>query len=200
MLPHPLILASTSRYRRALLEKLAMPFTCAAPDIEESAHAGESASALAARLALAKARATGLQQPDQAWIIGSDQTCACGDLILGKPGTVQAAEEQLGLLSGRRVDFHTGLCLWQDDNHYQLAVETFTVEFRNLQPDQIRRYIEIEQPLDCAGSFKNEGLGICLFTGLHGRDPNALTGLPLILLTDMLANWGVTLPLGASAQ
>lgn len=194
MLPHPLILASTSRYRRALLEKLALPFTCVAPAVDELALPGESAKQLAGRLARAKAQAVGVEH-DQSWIIGSDQTCACDDQILGKPGTAQAAFEQLSLLSGRRVDFHTGLCLWQDADHYQLAVETFTVEFRSLTPDQIRRYIEIEQPLDCAGSFKNEGLGICLFNGLHGRDPNTLTGLPLILLTDMLTQWGVTLPL-----
>ncbi|HEH9403062.1 TPA: septum formation inhibitor Maf [Aeromonas bestiarum] len=193
-MPTQLILASTSRYRKALLEKLALPFECAAPEVDESPLPGESAEVLVARLALAKASAIA-DRFDQGLIIGSDQVCVCDDQILGKPGTVEKAVAQLMAAQGRSVTFHTGLCVLDAaSGRAEQLVEPFTVHFRTLDEAALRRYVEAELPLDCAGSFKCEGMGIVLFKGLEGRDPNALIGLPLIGLIELLARHGLALP------
>ncbi|HDO1318460.1 Maf family protein [Aeromonas veronii] len=193
-MPQNLILASTSRYRKALLEKLGLPFECAAPDVDERPLAGESAEALVARLARAKADAIAGQR-DHGLIIGSDQVCVCDGRILGKPGTIDNAIAQLMAAQGRSVTFYTGLCVVNaaTGEAHQL-MEPFTVHFRNLDEAAIRRYVEAELPLDCAGSFKCEGMGIVLFKALEGRDPNALIGLPLIGLIELLERHGIALP------
>lgn len=193
-MPTQLILASTSRYRKALLEKLALPFECAAPEVDESPLPGESAEVLVARLALAKASAIA-DRFDQGLIIGSDQVCVCDGQIMGKPGTVEKAVAQLMAAQGRSVTFHTGLCVLDAaSGRAEQLVEPFTVHFRTLDEAALRRYVEAELPLDCAGSFKCEGMGIVLFKGLEGRDPNALIGLPLIGLIELLARHGLALP------
>jgi septum formation protein len=194
IMPQNLTLASTSRYRKALLEKLGLPFDCAAPDVDERPLAEESAQALVARLARAKAQAIA-DGRDHGLIIGSDQVCVCDGRILGKPGTIDNAVAQLMAAQGRSVTFYTGLCVLDaaTGQTHQL-VEPFTVHFRTLDEAAIRRYVEAELPLDCAGSFKCEGMGIVLFKGLEGRDPNALIGLPLIGLIELLDRHGIALP------
>jgi septum formation protein len=182
-----LILASTSRYRQALLAKLGLPFDCQAPEVDETPLPGESARQLVLRLAIAKARAVA-NQHDQGLIIGSDQVCVCQNEILGKPGTIERAVAQLLAAQGQSVTFYTGLAVVDAaTGQCHSLVEPFTVHFRSLDEAAIRRYVEAEQPLDCAGSFKCEGLGIVLFKALEGRDPNSLIGLPLIGLVEMLA-------------
>lgn len=189
-----LILASTSRYRKALLEKLGKPFQCEAPEVDESPLPGESAEALVARLAHAKASAVA-RQHDQGLIIGSDQVCVCDGRILGKPGTVENAVAQLLAAQGKSVTFYTGLCVLDAaTGRAEQLVEPFRVHFRRLEEAAIRRYVAAEQPLDCAGSFKCEGMGIVLFERLEGRDPNALIGLPLIGLVELLGRHGLALP------
>ncbi|WP_421238420.1 Maf family protein [Aeromonas enteropelogenes] len=193
-MPQNLILASTSRYRKALLEKLGLPFECVAPEVDESPLPGETAEALVARLAHAKAAAIA-NQIDHGLIIGSDQVCVCDSRILGKPGTVDSAVAQLMAAQGRSVTFYTGLCVLDAvSGRAEQLVEPFTVHFRTLGEDAIRRYVEAEMPLDCAGSFKCEGMGIVLFKALEGRDPNALIGLPLIGLIELLERHGLALP------
>lgn len=190
----PLILASTSRYRKALLEKLGLPFQCASPEVDETPIPGESAKALVRRLARAKAMAIA-ERHDHGLIIGSDQVCVCDGQILGKPGTVENAVAQLMRAQGKRVTFLTGLCVIDAaSGHAEQMVEPFAVHFRSLDEAAIRRYVEAERPLDCAGSFKCEGMGIVLFEALEGRDPNALIGLPLIALIDLLGRHGLHLP------
>ena len=188
----PLILASTSRYRRELLERLRLPFHVARPEVDESPVAGEAPPALAQRLARAKAAAISALQPE-AWVIGSDQVAALDAQPLGKPGTRENALAQLGAMSGREIRFHTALCLLRGDVCLQ-AMDTTTVRFRALQPDEIERYVDAEQPIDCAGSFKSEGLGIALFEAIDSQDPTALVGLPLIALSKMLREAGFSLP------
>ena len=186
-----LILASTSRYRAELLRKLGLSFQTRAPGVDEARLAGESPTALVTRLAQAKARAVA-PGAGAALIIGSDQVAVCGDRILGKPGTELAARAQLAALSGREVEFLTSLCLLDTrTDQLQVTVVTTLVQFRNLSDAQIANYVRREQPLDCAGSFKSEGLGIALFEAIEGPDPNALIGLPLIELCRMLRNAGV---------
>ncbi len=190
-----LILASTSVYRRTLLEKLALPFHCAAPHIDETPQAEETALQLVQRLALEKARAVAKEHAGS-WIIGSDQVCTINGKIVGKPGSASAAIAQLQAASGQKISFYTGLCLYDAVSaRYQLLAEPFHVHFRTLSLSQIERYVSAEKPFDCAGSFKSEGLGISLFQQLEGRDPNTLVGLPLIALVDMFAAWGLELPL-----
>ncbi len=190
----PLILGSTSIYRRALLEKLAIPFNTAAPKIDETRHADESAAAMVKRLSYEKALAVATQHPE-ALIIGSDQCAVSGETILGKPGNHATATRQLSDCSGKRIRFLTGLCLYNaQTKHCQLAVVPFDVEFRKLSATEIENYLQREQPYHCAGSFKSEGLGITLFKALHGEDPNALIGLPLIRLSEMLRREGMTIP------
>jgi MAF protein len=191
----PLVLASSSPFRRELLARLGLTFLCDSPDIDESRRAGENANALVQRLALEKARAVAGRHPG-ALIIGSDQVAVLEDgSILGKPGSNDNAIAQLERASGSSVTFLTGLCLYNASSGlHQLCCEPFRVHFRSLSRDAIESYIRKEQPLNCAGSFKSEGLGITLFRRLEGDDPNALIGLPLIRLTDMLAGEGIALP------
>ena len=191
---HSLVLGSTSPFRRAVLDKLGIPFTTDSPDIDEAPLPNEEPQRLVARLAEAKARAVGQRHAD-ALIIGSDQVACIDGRIVGKPGGHAVATRQLHAAAGKAVVFQTGLCLLNTaSGRVQVIAEPYTVNFRPLSDDQINRYLEREQPYDCAGSFKSEGMGITLFRSLQGRDPNTLIGLPLIALVDMLANEGVTLP------
>lgn len=189
-----LVLGSTSPYRRTLLAKLGIPFATDSPDLDEARLPGETPQALVARLAEAKARNVAPRYPG-ALIIGSDQVACLDGKILGKPGDRDSAIAQLTAAAGRAVTFYTGLCLYNSAvGRVQVAVEPFTVHFRRLDRDQIERYVEHEQPFNCAGSFKSEGYGIALFSALEGRDPNTLIGLPLILLVEMLAQEDIVLP------
>lgn len=186
-----LILASGSPYRRKQLEQLQLPFECIPPHINETALAGERPADLARRLAEEKARALADTCLD-ALIIGSDQVAECGGRALGKPGNSERAFEQLKRCSGRQVHFHTGISLLDSRSGRQRTeVEIFTVHFRRLGDAQIRHYIALEEPYDCAGSFKVEGLGITLFEKMEGSDINSLIGLPLIRLIDLLQAFGV---------
>ncbi|MGJ0192582.1 Maf family protein [Pantoea sp. RRHST58] len=190
-MPVSLILASTSPFRQALLGKLGLPFITAAPDVDETPRAGEAADALVTRLAVAKAQALAADYPDS-WIIGSDQVCVLDGAIAGKPHTPDRAFTQLRQASGNAITFYTGLALYQPRSDTLMqCCEPFVVHFRSLSDAEIRAYIEKEQPLQCAGSFKSEGLGICLFERLEGRDPNTLVGLPLIALSGMLRAVGI---------
>ncbi|HUT42158.1 MAG TPA: Maf family nucleotide pyrophosphatase [Gammaproteobacteria bacterium] len=189
----PLVLASTSPFRKQLLARLGIGFQTVAPDVDETALPGETPVDLVTRLAVAKARAVGNTR--QGLIIGSDQVATTGSDILGKPGSHERAAAQLAYLSGRRVTFHTGLCLLNSTNGDLQADEVpYHVMFRTLAGEQIERYLRAEQPYNCAGSFKSEGLGITLFERMEGDDPTALIGLPLIRLTHMLALAGIDLP------
>lgn len=190
----PLVLGSTSPFRKALLEKLGLAFTADAPDTDETSRPGEGPQALVSRLAEAKARSVGARYP-HALVIGSDQVACVDGRILGKPGDRAGAVAQLTAVSGKSVTFYTGLCLLNTaTGRAQVGVEPMVVRFRALERTQIDRYIERDQPFGCAGSFRSEGFGVTLFSALEGRDPNALVGLPLILLVDMLAKEGVALP------
>ncbi len=182
----PLVLTSSSPYRQAILNKLQLPFQIFDPNIKESALPGEPAFELVKRLSLEKARA-GIPLYPNALLIGSDQVCVIEEKIVGKPKTFEKAAQQLKSASGKKVTFYTGLTLLNSKTgHTQTQVETFNVYFRTLSDEEIKHYLEKEKPLDCAGSFKSEGLGIALFEKLEGRDPNTLVGLPLILLCEML--------------
>ncbi|QIE88770.1 septum formation inhibitor Maf [Pseudomonas nitroreducens] len=190
----PLILASSSPYRRELLQRLRLPFECASPDVDETPLPGESAEQLVRRLAESKARTLAQQYPNHL-IIGSDQAAVNGSRILGKPHTIERATEQLKDASGKSVSFVTGLCLLNSQSGgAQVDCVPFTVHFRDLDEARIRRYLEIEQPFDCAGSFKAEGLGVSLFRATEGEDATSLIGLPLIRLVDMLLAEQVPVP------
>lgn len=187
----PLILASSSPYRQQLLSRLGLPFEAASPALDETPLAEESPEALVLRLAETKARALAGRFPD-ARIIGSDQVAVLDGRMLGKAGDHERALAQLQACSGRRVQFLTGLCLLDSQTGLaQTVIEPFSVRFRALSDAQINTYLLREQPYDCAGSFKVEGLGIALFEALEGSDPNALIGLPLIRLIGLLAEAGV---------
>lgn len=189
-----LVLASTSPFRKELLSRLGLDFTAVSPVVDEAPVAGESPDEMVRRLALAKARA-GCMNVGDALVIGSDQIAVVGDEILGKPGSVANAEKQLARLSGNSVTFLTGLCVLNTcTGRIQVDVVPFNVVFRMLSKEQIRRYVAFEQPLNCAGSFKSEGLGVTLFERMEGDDPTALIGLPLICLTTMLRNEDLVLP------
>lgn len=186
-----IVLASSSPYRKALLDKLGFAYRCRKPDVDETPFANESAEMLVARLSASKAEVLASLYPDTL-IIGSDQVATVDGDILGKPGSKNNAAEQLKRLSGRCVQFLTGLSLHNTTTGItQTEVVPFNVHFRQLTPSMIDRYLEREQPFDCAGSFKSEGLGIVLFDRLEGDDPNTLIGLPLIRLARMLENEGV---------
>ena len=185
-----LILASTSPFRRAILDNLRLHFTTASPHVDETPLPDETPQALVERLATAKARA--VAAPDGAFVIGSDQVAELDGQILGKPHTYERAFAQLSACSGREVRFHTGLCLRQGAVCKSM-VEPFTVRFRPLSNMEIHHYLKREMPLECAGSFKSEGLGILLFAALDGRDPNALIGLPVIALRELFAQFGLNL-------
>lgn len=189
-----IVLASTSRYRRALLERLQIPFTAANPGVEEAALAGEPPEAMAARLATAKALAVAGDHPD-ALIIGCDQVAVSGGKILGKPGNHENAARQLRELSGRDAIFYTALCVHDaGSGRTATRIVPYRVKFRLLDEAAIGRYLAREQPYDCAGSAKSEGLGIALIERMEGADPNALIGLPLIALVDLLGEHGVRIP------
>ncbi len=192
---HPrIVLGSTSPFRRELLTRLGIPFTTASPDVDEAAHAGESPQDLVMRLAQAKAQAVAADHPG-ALIIGSDQVACNAGKILGKPGNRENAMQQLSEASGRRISFYTGLCLLNaETGRSQVVCEPFHVHFRALYKSQIERYLDAEEPYNCAGSFKSEGLGIALFERLEGDDPNSLIGLPLIRLVSMLQEEGISIP------
>lgn len=186
----PIILSSTSPFRKTLLEKLNIRFTCAKPDVDETPLIDEKPQALVERLAIAKAKALA-STVTNALIIGSDQIALCDDKILGKPHTVENAIIQLSQFSGKKVTFYTGLCVYDSQsNTIKSTVEPFSVYFKQLSRQEIEQYIQIEQPLSCAGSFKSEGLGICLFEKFEGDDPNSLIGLPLIKLVALLKQHG----------
>lgn len=193
----PVILASSSPYRRELLQRTGLSFECAAPDINEARHPGESPRQLVQRLAAEKAAALKAAYAKHL-IIGSDQVAVLGDpdhnesIILTKPGNAENAQAQLERCSGQAVTFITGLAVLNSSTNQQtILAELFNVGFRDLSCEEITRYIELEKPFDCAGSFKSEGLGITLFDYLRGDDPATLIGLPLIQLLRILRQYGV---------
>lgn len=188
------VLASTSPYRRQLLERLRIPFLVHAPGVDEIPRPNEDAISLVHRLSQAKASAVAARYPDCV-IIGSDQAAVRGASILGKPGTVEAATAQLRDASGTQVLFHTGVHVIDPlRNQHEAHVDTTTVRFRALSNEEIARYIAAEMPLDCAGAFKAEGFGISLFERIDSQDPTALMGLPLIWLSGALRRAGFQVP------
>ncbi|KTC23823.1 MULTISPECIES: nucleoside triphosphate pyrophosphatase [Pseudomonas] len=190
----PLLLASSSPYRRELLARLQLPFAWAAPDIDEQRIGEEPAPELVKRLARHKAEALAASHPGHL-IIGSDQVAVLGEQILGKPHTFEKACEQLLAASGNHVTFLTGVALLNTQSgHCEVDCVPFTVHMRELDLPRIERYLRAEQPYDCAGSFKCEGLGVSLFQSTHGCDATSLVGLPLIRLVDMLLKEGVSIP------
>jgi septum formation protein len=197
MRPAPsLVLASTSRYRRELLQRLRLPFDVHSPEVDETALHGEAPAALAMRLALAKAQAVASQRP-QAVVIGSDQVCDLDGHALGKPGSHARATAQLRLLSGRTAVFQTAVAVVRTDTGYaQVLLAPVTVRFRALGDAEIERYLRLEEPYDCAGSAKCETLGIALLDAIDSDDPTALVGLPLIRTCRLLRAAGID-PLAA---
>lgn len=190
----PLILASTSQFRRELLTRLQIPFTAVAPDADETALPDETPAQTAERLSELKACAVAAQHPNSL-IIGSDQVAYLGNQRFGKPGRRENATAQLRAMRGNTVIFHTGLCLLNTQTgHIQLRGIPTEVRFRDLSDAEIERYLDREDALNCAGSAKSEGLGIALLEYMRGDDPNALVGLPLIELSRMLRAEGVDLP------
>jgi septum formation protein len=188
---YPLVLASTSPYRRELLQKLGLPFETAAPGVPEGSRENEPPEALAPRLATEKALAVA-QRFSGHLVIGSDQVAALDGELLGKPLTRENAVRQLRKASGRAVRFYTALCVVDSaTGEARTDLDLCTVVFRSLALEQIERYVDRERPLDCAGAFKSEGLGIALFERIEGDDPNALVGLPLIRLIRLLEGFGV---------
>lgn len=189
----PLVLASTSPFRKELLGRFGVPFETASPHSNETPLPGEAPDDLVARLAEAKARAVSNQYPE-ALIIGSDQVAVLDGKILGKPGSHEVAVAQLRQASGNCVTFKTGLCLLNSKtDHAQTDVISYQVVFRTLAEQEIEHYLRREQPYNCAGSFKSEGLGVVLFERMEGSDPTSLIGLPLIRLVSMLAREGVSI-------
>lgn len=192
-----IILASSSPYRRELLGRLLTDFECLSPDIDETPLGDETAEQLVQRLALEKARKVikdvAAKKDEPLIVIGSDQTALCSGRVLGKPGSVEAASEQLNRLSGQSVEFHTALALITPSSEQVKTIVT-TVRFRDLDQDIIDNYLQREPATDCAGSFKSEGLGISLTLAIDSNDPTALIGLPLIELTRMLNHAGLKLP------
>ena len=188
-----LLLASTSRYRRAMLDRLRLPFEAVRPDVDETPLDGESPIALAVRLGRAKARDVAARAGD-AWAIGSDQVAEVDARALGKPGGREAAIAQLQAMRGKRVRFHTSVALAHGDGRVLEALDLTEVAMRHLDDDEIARYVDTEQPFDCAGSFKSEGFGIVLFESIRSDDPTALIGLPLIATARLLRQAGFALP------
>ncbi len=186
-----IILASGSPFRKQLLDRLQLDYECLPPDIDETIIAGEDASHYVCRLAESKADRVAVDHP-QAVVIGSDQCALLGEKILGKPGSHENALRQLREAQGKTVVFHTAICVLNLSAGFS-AVEdvVYEVEFRNLSDRQLDHYLRIEEPYQCAGSFKSEGYGACLFSALRGEDPNALIGLPLLKLTTMLESAGI---------
>ena len=191
--PPKLLLASTSAYRRALLERFGVPFEAMTPGVGETRQPNEEPIELAHRLARTKAEAIAERHPN-AVVIGSDQLAAYGRQILGKPTTEERCREQLRSMSGQRVNFYTAVHVVGSKANREAHLDLTTVTFRNLTEDEIERYVVRERPLDCAGGFKMEGLGITLFERIDSQDPTALIGLPLIWLSGALRRAGFTLP------
>ncbi len=190
----PVVLGSTSRYRRELLSRLNLPFEVASPDVDETPAPGEAPRDLALRLAVAKARAVAAQHPE-AVVIGSDQVADLAGQPLGKPGTHERAVQQLRQMRGQTVIFQTAVAtVCQASGFEQVDIAPVEVRFRDLSDEEIERYLRAEQPYDCAGSAKSEGLGIALLDAIHSDDPTALVGLPLIRTCRMLRAAGVVLP------
>ena len=189
-----LVLASTSRYRRELLARFGLPFDVSRPEVDETPATGERADALAARLGRAKALSVAAGLDHAAWVIGSDQAAEVEGRLLGKPGGRSAAIAQLQAMRGRRVRFHTSIALANADGRVLEALDLTEVAMRDLHDGEIARYVDAEQPFDCAGSFKAEGLGITLFDAIESRDPTALIGLPLIATARLLRQAGLRLP------
>ncbi|KAA0011407.1 septum formation inhibitor Maf [Billgrantia pellis] len=193
-MPRPdsrLVLASGSRWRRQLLDRLGLPYAWVSPDIDETPHPGEPPESLVHRLALSKANRVAENHPDHL-VIGSDQVAVFDGEVLGKPGDSATACAQLMRFSGRRVTFLTGLALIDTRNgRHRVCHERYDVVFRQLSDAEIGHYVQHEQPLDSAGSFRMEGLGIALFEKLEGDDPNTLIGLPLIRLCELLREAGL---------
>lgn len=191
--PPPLALASSSRYRRALLARLGLPFTSFSPDIDEQRLAGERPATLVKRLARAKATAIAQSHPSHC-VIGSDQALALGGEILGKPGDRAAAIAQLLQLSGQRVRFLTAVCIHHPGGHQTAFTDVTRVEFRPLHRPEIERYVDADEPFDCAGSLRSEALGIALCNHIRSQDPTALLGLPLIGVAKALREAGFPVP------
>ena len=192
-----LILGSSSRYRRALLERLGIAFECVSPEVDETPRDGEAPAVLAARLARPKAEAVAAARPGTL-VIGADQVAELDGAALGKPGTEARAQAQLAACSGRSVLFHTAICVLGPGGFAYEHTDLTVVRFRNLDDAEIRAYVGREQPLDCAGAFRCEGLGIALFDAVENRDPTALIGLPLIAVSAALSRAGLS-PLGDAA-
>jgi len=189
-----LVLASTSPYRRQLLERFGIRFTVAAPDVDETPLPGETAIDLTNRLARAKAEVIAHRHPSSV-VIGSDQVALFGREVIGKPGNPERCIEQLKMLSGQRLAFHTAVnVIHSDTGSNQSHLDITTVHFRKLANDEIERYVARERPVNCAGGFKAEALGIALFDRIESQDPTALIGLPLIWLADALRRTGYPLP------
>lgn len=188
-----LVLASTSAYRRELLARLRLPFETVRPEVDETPLPGESPAVLVERLAHAKAAAIAGREAD-AWVVGSDQAAELDGLPLGKPGGREAAIAQLASMSGREIVFRTAVALVHHDGRSFAALDATTVHFRDLADGEIARYVDAEQPFDCAGSFKSERLGIALFASIESRDPTALVGLPLIATANLLREAGFAVP------
>ncbi len=186
-----LILASTSRYRRELLARLGLPFECMAPYVDESALDGETPPQLCARLSLEKAQSIAIRHPN-ALVIGSDQVAELNGIAIGKPGSRESSIQQLRDASNQSMHFHTGISLQHAaTGRSALHIDRTEVRFRALSDAMIRRYLDREAALDCAGGFKCEGLGISLFDAIRSEDPTALIGLPLIALSRILADFGL---------
>ena len=188
----PLILASTSVYRRELLQRLRIPFEVISPKVDETPLTGEGTLDLALRLANAKAAAVAKEHP-HAWVIGSDQVADLHGAAIGKPGNFERALAQLQLMRGQAVTFHTALCLMKGAQQTTLNVPT-EVTFRKLSDEVLKSYLLAEEPYDCAGSAKSEGLGISLLESIKSDDPTALIGLPIIALTGLLRDAGFIIP------
>jgi len=187
-----LVLASSSPFRKTLLEKLQLDFQCDSPDIDETPMMNESIKDMVKRLAESKAQALAKSHPDSL-IIGSDQSASLHGQVLHKPGSFENAFKQLKAASGQTITFYTGLCLLNTQTHEAETIcEPYIVKFRTLSDAEIENYLNREKPFNCAGSFKSEALGISLFESMQGDDPNTLIGLPLIQLCRMLKNQGLS--------
>lgn len=198
---HKLILASSSKYRKELLSRLGLPFTTISPDIDETPLPDEKPQETAARLAFLKAKAIGVRYPGSI-VIGSDQVAECQGEQIGKPGSFEKAFDQLQKMRGKEVNFHTALCVWDGmaadpGKTVQNEIVKTVVTFRDLPDEELKAYLKIEEPYDCAGSARNEALGIAILQKIESDDPTALTGLPLIALTGMLRKCGMTFFSGA---
>jgi septum formation protein len=186
-----LILASTSRYRRELLQRLRLPFEVRSPDVDETPREGEAPAALALRLAIAKAQVVAAEAPD-ALVIGSDQVAELDGRAIGKPHEHERARAQLAAMSGQRVVFHTAVAVVRRDRAFERALlAPVTVQFRRLSAGEIERYLQLDQPYDCAGSAKSESLGVALLDAIDSDDPTALIGLPLIRTCTLLREAGL---------